>query len=122
MTKTMAGEVLALMIWVRGAVRLLVQWMPIHSMPLSTGFAHSARMLADAAGENQRVEPSTVAARPRVAADAGDEIVDRLARRWAVGGLELAHVLGNARQALEARCFVEQIGISLARHLFSAIR
>ena len=45
------------------------------------------------------------------------EIVDRVARGGAVGGLELAHVLGDARHALEAGFLVEEVGDLLGAHL-----
>ena len=56
MTKTMAGEVFALMICALARLASSSIWMPIHSMPVSTALRTSPGIFADAAGEDDAVE------------------------------------------------------------------
>ncbi len=124
MTKTAAGEAFALMICAFSLVGFVVDLdaHPFHAG--EHGLADAPGVLADAAGEDDALDAVDGRGEAReLTPDAGDEIVDGVARRGTVGGLEFAHVLGDARHALEAGFLVEEVGDLLVRVIFfSAIR
>ena len=63
--------------------------------------ANFRRVLANAAGEHDGVEAADGRGEAaNLPADAGHEIGDGVARRVAIGGLQFAHVVRNARQPL----------------------
>ncbi len=72
-------------------------------------FTDDRRMLADAGGEDDAVDAAHGSGqRPGLAGDAIDEIVDGQCRRGCLAGQQVAHVVADARQALEAAFVVEE--------------
>ena len=93
-----------------GAIRFLVQRRSEPGEPGADPGPDGCGILADARGEDEGVEP---AKRGRQRAceepDAVDEVVDREAGPRIAACLELAHVIANARQALQAAVAIKEI-------------
>src|SRR5271163_3121394 len=75
------------------------------------------RMLADARGKYQRVEPAERRSkRSELASDAVDEEVDGLFCRWRIARQQGPHIAGNARDAEEPRTLPDQLLDRLGVH------
>src|SRR5271155_3652382 len=101
-----------------GAVRFGVEMdsHPFHS--LEHRFADLPRVFADARREDDGFDAVDGRGKSgEFASDTGDEIGDRVPGRRAVGRLKFAHVLGNARHALEAGALPKKIGYFVRVHL-----
>ena len=88
---------------------------------LGDAAADHGRILADAGGENERIQ-SAERRRQHPGAESGamNEIVDGKLRAWLLVGLQLAHVVADAREALQAAVAVEQVLHGRGVHAFFA--
>ena len=81
---------------------------PVHSR--TNAAANRRRVFTNSAAEQVCFEPAKNGAhRTEFAADSGNEIVDFLPCFGLVGGLERAHVVGQAGQTLEAAFAAKQV-------------
>ena len=91
-------------------IGVIVQFDAKPSELLGDAAADHGRILTDAGGENKRIQ-SAERRRQHPGAESGamNEIVDGKLRAWLLVGLQLAHVVADARETLQTTLAVEQI-------------